>query len=572
MDTIKLETLSPGDEHGTAPKPGDAVTVHYHVNLASDDTLLDSSRQKKCPFSFKLGGGRVIKGWDLGISQMTLHQRAKITIASHAAYDAAGCTDQHNASDNGKIPPNADLIFDVELLDINFATTLARYRATLDEWLRAKLRGYDEADALARAQLDAKHTSRDGYEAHLKGVAARKWDAERTKRFADVEVEPPPVDVATATLAAASLDGREEEAVADVSEPQPQPQQQQIERRSCLSHAEFAQRYRHRRPVILAGIANEWPALSKWQDSAHLRTLHTADVLVLRSKDGRVFLKRDCEHFDGPFDRVATEERRRSPFIAFHHFPSPSSLSIALWLPLSQVSDMLFMPPAQRPRSMPPPRERLYARAPLNGGLRAEVTLDALEELVGGAAGAHTFNEHKCGVWLGSGGCVTPLHYDMCHGFLAGVRGVKHFTYFAPEDFRRLYPRPEQSETSSALKMDLGFAAHLSRTIDASRRQREASAAPAAEAEADAECGADPDAERRAEEGPEVAASRARQFAHQRLAEATAWHATVLPGDVLYTPPYWWHHVETSADEAALSVLVPWDPTADEPAPACHVK
>ena len=48
-------------------------------------------------------------------------------------------------------------------------------------------------------------------------------------------------------------------------------------------------------------------------------------------------------------------------------------------------------------------------------------------------------------------------------------------------------------------------------------------------------------------------------------AERLAWHAVVEPGDVLYTPPYWWHHVETSHEGSALSVLVPFDPTAEEP-------
>ena len=52
-------------------------------------------------------------------------------------------------------------------------------------------------------------------------------------------------------------------------------------------------------------------------------------------------------------------------------------------------------------------------------------------------------------------------------------------------------------------------------------------------------------------------------------ADAAAWHAEVRPGDVLYTPPYHWHHVETGHESSALSVLVPWDPTAEEPAPAC---
>jgi len=69
----------------------------------------------------------------------------------------------------------------------------------------------------------------------------------------------------------------------------------------------------------------------------------------------------------------------------------------------------------------------------------------------------------------------------------------------------------------------------------------------------------------------ERAARASSAKAHPCFAEATAWHATLSPGDVLYTPPYYWHHVET-ADEAALSVLVPFDPSAEEPVHACHFR
>ena len=233
------------------------------------------------------------------------------------------------------------------------------------------------------------------------------------------------------------------------------------------------------------------------------------------------FLKRDCEHFDGPFARVA---------------------------------DMLFGPRSARRG------ERLYARAPLAGGLRDDVCLDALEELIGGASepaaaagSASRFKDGKCGVWLGSAGCVTPLHYDMCHGFLAGVLGTKHFTYYSADDFRSLYPRPAQPELATALRLGLEDAAHLSCRIDASRRRRNAAKGRATRAEGAREHGRTAD-----EETEEV---------DDAEAEALAWHATVLPGDVLYTPAYWWHHVVTGNDESALSVLVPFDPTADEPAP-----
>jgi len=273
-----------------------------------------------------------------------------------------------------------------------------------------------------------------------------------------------------------------------------------IEVRTDLSHGEFAEWYRHRRPVILRGLAADWPAQSSWTDLAHLRTLLPRDVLVLRSPDGRTFLKRDCESFDGPFAAVA---------------------------------DLLFGGTPARPQ------DRLYARAPLEGALSEEIRLDALEELVGGAPGTHQFNNAKCGVWLGSAGCVTPLHFDLCHGFLAGVRGAKHFTYFSPDDFRALNPRPEQADLSHALTMDLEAARQLSRKIDAWRHRASA-----------------------AQPGPAEAEER-------RMVEALAWHASVEPGDVLYSPPYWWHHVATGEEEAALSVLVPFDPSADEPLHEC---
>ena len=279
-------------------------------------------------------------------------------------------------------------------------------------------------------------------------------------------------------------------AAAAAASPSPSSTGRHVDVRDDLSYLEFTERYRHKRPVLIRGMATPWLATSRWQDVTHLRTLLEKDVLVLRSPDGHTFLKRECKLFDGPFGCVA---------------------------------GTLF--DQSRPAR---PSDRLYARAPLEGGLRAEVSLEGLEALVGGAAGAHRFKAEKCGVWLGSAGCVTPLHFDLWHGFLAGILGTKLFTYLAPEDFRSLYPRPEQPEISKisiSLQLDLDAAARLATQLTAG------------------------------EAGPE--------------AEMLAWHALVRPGDVLYTPPYWWHHVETGADEPALSVLVPFDPTADEALHSC---
>jgi len=184
---VTLETSVAGD--GTAvPRRGDAVTVHYVGTLVSDGAMFDSSRDKKTPFTFKLGGGGVIKGWNLGIAQMSLGQRATLSIPAELGYGAAGCEDKAHASGTGVIPPNADLSFDVEVLDINFGVTLTRYRSTLSAWLAGKLMAYDD-DAEARVQLNAKHGGRDEYEAHLIAAAGKKFEAEVAKRAASAGVE-----------------------------------------------------------------------------------------------------------------------------------------------------------------------------------------------------------------------------------------------------------------------------------------------------------------------------------------------------------------------------------------------
>ena len=99
---------------GAVAKPGEQVTVHYtgwlYVNGAKGKKF-DSSVDRGEPFTFALGGGQVIPGWDKGVAGMKVGGKRTLIIPSDMGYGAGG-------TPYGTIPPNATLIFDVELLAI----------------------------------------------------------------------------------------------------------------------------------------------------------------------------------------------------------------------------------------------------------------------------------------------------------------------------------------------------------------------------------------------------------------------------------------------------------------------
>lgn len=107
---VQVEKISPGDGQNF-PKAGDTVSMHYTGTLASNGQKFDSSRDRGQPFQTRIGVGQVIQGWDQGVPQLSLGERAKLIIPANEGYGARGA--------GGVIPPNADLIFDVELLAIN---------------------------------------------------------------------------------------------------------------------------------------------------------------------------------------------------------------------------------------------------------------------------------------------------------------------------------------------------------------------------------------------------------------------------------------------------------------------
>jgi FKBP-type peptidyl-prolyl cis-trans isomerase len=111
-----LQKIDVKQGQGAEATPGHTVVVHYTGWLYdpskpdSHGAKFDSSRDRSAPFTFPLGAGRVIKGWDQGVAGMKVGGQRTLVIPPQLGYGARGA--------GGVIPPNATLIFDVELLDV----------------------------------------------------------------------------------------------------------------------------------------------------------------------------------------------------------------------------------------------------------------------------------------------------------------------------------------------------------------------------------------------------------------------------------------------------------------------
>ncbi len=108
MSELQIEVLRAGS--GPTAQRGQQVSVHY-VGTLTDGRKFDSSRDRGRPFQFKLGAGQVIQGWERGVEGMTVGELRKLTIPPALGYGERGFP--------GAIPPNATLVFEVELVGVS---------------------------------------------------------------------------------------------------------------------------------------------------------------------------------------------------------------------------------------------------------------------------------------------------------------------------------------------------------------------------------------------------------------------------------------------------------------------
>ena len=166
--------------------------------------------------------------------------------------------------------------------------------------------------------------------------------------------------------------------------------------------------------------------------------------------------------------------------------------------------------------------------------------------------GTVAFKDHLCACWVGSRGTITPLHFDLCHGLLLGLVGVKKVTLFAPKDTMYLYrnngvhPNPN----ASAITWDEW------KEYDGINGDEDGGAGGDGEDD-HGHGGKDDDHANAATAAAAATATAAQRKRFPNVSEATPIEVVLSAGELLYIPPGWWHHVEGMTPTVA--VLLPFD-------------
>jgi hypothetical protein len=281
---------------------------------------------------------------------------------------------------------------------------------------------------------------------------------------------------------------------------------------SCIDHQTFVTSIRNRKPVILDGGAHHWLGLSEkcGPVTKILESLDECDVDILIALDGRNFLKHSL---------CATEV---------------ISLKCGMKAILSE-EDESHSTFSDYPLCRLPGRRYIRTYFDLHSKLFGCIDLSYLAVLVSSAASADSgieldpkltecskdssgpFKLKNIGLWTSSKGCITPLHFDRCHGFLAQIVGRKTFLMASCSESALLRywkdKNHDGNENGTTSSIDLGL--WLEGDITERRKHP--------------------------------------------LVDEVAWFiASLYPGDILYTPPGWWHYV--ISETISVSVLIPFDP------------
>ena len=278
-----------------------------------------------------------------------------------------------------------------------------------------------------------------------------------------------------------------------------------------LDRATFNKKFRTEMPVVIQGMCRTWGAHERWEPSQLKQMVGDMEVQPFVAFDNVHFLESEdiVQRRAMPLSQVIEHVFEGRPVILENNATTATPIT-----KVTHSNGMTFSTNSPRLQSTvkaAPAAEvvanRIYLRGALFDALRGDIEVPSFME--GGNA---NLSDTLSGIWVGSGGCITPLHFDAWHGVLCQVRGRKRVTMFSPDDTENMYPHKQEDG-----KMNM----HTSKLV------LEKLSDPAYIAE------------------------------YPRAKELTPWVCDLGPGDALYIPPFWWHHVESL--DPSISVPLRWE-------------